>query len=304
MRELREGLGPEVGLMTRFLLYPLLRLLRLLKKNVERLISRGGKISRSEMIEEELQTLIDDGIQVGAMDKEDEKLLHSVIEFGDTLAREVMVPRVDMVAIELDTPVEKVLETVVEVGHTRLPVYREKVDQVVGILHSKDLLHVWQSGKKDASIRELLRPVIFLPEDERISVLLREMKKVRTHLAIVVDEFGGVSGLLTLEDLVEEIIGEVEDEFDRGESLFEEEEEGWLVDSRMGLFALAEKLDLPEALLEKAGSETVGGLMGELLGRLPGAGEGVSFGKYFFQVAKTDGRRVVKVKIREQPCAE
>lgn len=304
MREPREGLGPEVGLVTRFLLYPLLRLLRLLKKNIERLISRGGKISRSEMIEEELQTLIDDGIQVGAMDKEDEKLLHSVIEFGDTLAREVMVPRVDMVAVELDAPVEKVLETVIEVGHTRLPVYREKVDEVVGILHSKDLLHVWQSGKKDASIRELLRPVIFLPEDERISVLLREMKKVRTHLAIVVDEFGGVSGLLTLEDLVEEIIGEVEDEFDRGESLFEEGEEGWLVDSRMGLFALAEKLDLPESLLEKAGSETVGGLMGELLGRLPSAGEEVSFGKYLFQVAKTDGRRVVKVKIREQPCVE
>jgi magnesium and cobalt transporter len=304
MRETREGLGPDVGQITRFLLYPLLRLLRMLKKIVERLISRGGKISRSEMIEEELQTLIDDGIQVGAMDKEDEELLHSVIEFGDTLAREVMVPRMDMVAIELDTPVEKVLETVVEVGHTRLPVYRKKVDHVVGILHSKDLLNVWQSGKEDSSIRELLRPVIFLPEDERISVLLREMKKLRTHLAIAVDEFGGVAGLLTLEDLVEEIIGEVEDEFDHRENLFQEEDEGWLVDSRMGLFALAEKINLPESLLEKARSETVGGLMGELLGRLPRAGEEVSFGRYLFQVAKTDGRRVVKVKIREQSCAE
>ncbi len=304
MKTTREESVPDVGLATRFLLYPLLQLLRILKKNVERLISRDGKISRSDMIEEELQALIDDGIQVGAMDREDEKLLHSVIEFGDTLAREVMVPRVDMVAIELDTPVEKVLATVIEVGHTRLPVYREKVDQVVGILHSKDLLHVWQSGKEDASIRELLRPVIFLPEDERISVLLREMKQVRTHLAVVVDEFGGVAGLLTLEDLVEEIIGEVEDEFDRGENLFQERDEGWLVDSRMGLLALAEKLDLPESRLEKAGSETVGGLMGELLGRLPRAGEEVSFGKYLFQVAKTDGRRVVKVNIREQSCAE
>jgi len=289
------------GAVTRWILYPALKMLRFLKRSVERLIQDREKVSRSEMIEEELQSIIDEGMEEGVMDKEDEELLHSVIEFGDTLAREVMVPRMDMVAIELGTPLAEVLETVIGVGHTRLPVFRDSIDGIVGILHSKDLLKVWQSGKENTSIKELLRPVIFFPEDERISVLLREMKRARTHLAVAVDEFGGTAGIITLEDLMEEIVGEVEDEFDRGEEeLIQKKDEGWLVDSRLGLWELAEKLAIPDSLMETTESETVGGLVGELLGRLPRAGEEVPFGNYFFRVGKTDGRRVVTVQVRER----
>jgi CBS domain containing-hemolysin-like protein len=289
------------GILTRWVLYPLLKLLRAMKRSVERLIREMEKISPSEMIEEELQTLIDEGMQEGVMDKEDEELLHSVIEFGDTLVREVMVPRMDMVAIDLGTPLAEVLETVIRVGHTRLPVHRDGIDQIVGVLHSKDLLKVWHSGKENMSLKEVLRPVIFFPDDGRISALLREMKRDRTHLAVAVDRFGGTAGLVTLEDLVEEIIGEVEDEFDRGEEdLFQKQEDGWMVDSRLGIRDLAEKLAIPEELLENAESETVGGLVGELLGRLPRAGEEVPFGGYRFRVAKTDGRRVLKVQVRER----
>lgn len=289
------------GYVARFVLYPILGLLRFLKRNVERKIQEHEQVSPSDMIEQELQSLIDEGKLEGVMDTEDEELLHSVIEFGDTLAREVMVPRMDMTAIELGTPFGAVLAELVEVGHTRLPVYRDSMDSIVGILHSKDLLRVWRDGKDQVPVRELLRPVIFFPENERISVLLREMKRVRTHLAIIVDEFGGTAGLITLEDLVEEIIGEVEDEFDAGEEeLVQAREDGWLVDSRVGLWELAEKIGMNDGLVGKAGSETVGGLMGELLGRLPRAGEEVAFGRFLLRVAQTDGRRVVKVQIREQ----
>jgi magnesium and cobalt transporter len=294
-----EAVHKEKGLVTRIVLVPLLKLLRSLKRNVERMIQRLDKVPPSEMIEEELQSLIDEGMQEGVMDKEDEELLHSVIEFGDTLVREVMVPRMDMVTLELGTELSDVRENIIRVGHTRVPVYRDTIDQIVGVLHSKDLIKVWQSGREGISISSLLRPVIFIPGSERISDLLREMKRTRTHLAVVVDEFGGTGGLITLEDIVEEIIGEVEDEFDRGEEeLIRETDGGWLVDTRIGMWELAEKLGIREADLKGIESETVGGLMGELLGRLPRPGEEVPFHEYLFRVAKTDGRRVVKVQIR------
>lgn len=296
----REGSASRGrGFLARFVLYPLLGTLRFLKRSVERMIQEREKVSPSDMIEQELQSVIDEGKLEGVMDTEDEELLHSVIEFGDTLAREVMIPRMDMVAVEITTPFAEVLKEAVEMGHTRLPVFRDSIDSVVGILHSKDLLKVWRDGRSDVSLRELLRPVIFFPENERISVLLREMKRVRTHMAVIVDEFGGTGGLITLEDLVEEIIGEVEDEFDSEEQLVQQREDGWIVDSRVGLGELAEKVGIDEGALKSSGSETVGGLMSELLGRLPRAGEEVSFDRFLFRVAQTDGRRVVKVQLRE-----
>lgn len=296
---MNEETSHERGFVTRQLLVPLLNVLKFLKRVVERAIQRWEKVSPSEMIEEELQSLIDEGKQEGVMDKEDEELLHSVIDFGETLAREVMVPRMDVVALELGSDLSEVRETIIKVGHTRVPVYKNTIDHIVGILHSKDLIKVWQSGEKRTSIRALLRPVIFIPGSEKISDLLREMKKTRTHLAIVVDEFGGTAGLITLEDIIEEIIGEVEDEFDSGEEeLVREIAGGWVVDARIGIWELAEKLRIPEKKLEGIESETVGGLMGELLGRLPGPGEEVPFHDYQLRVAKTDGRRVVRIHVR------
>ena len=287
------------GFITRLFLAPILRFLKFLKRVVERAIQRWEKVSPSEMMEEDLQSLIDEGKQEGVMDKEDEELLHSVIDFGDTLAREVMVARMDMVALDLGTELNEVLDNIIKVGHTRVPVYKGTIDHIVGILHSKDMIKVWQSGEERTSIKALLRPVIFIPGSEKISDLLREMKRTRTHLAIVVDEFGGTGGLITLEDIVEEIIGEVEDEFDQGEEeLVKETDGGLLVDTRVGIWELAERLGIAEKSLDVIESETVGGLMGELLGRLPGPGEEVPFHDHLLRVAKTDGRRVVKVQVR------
>ena len=213
--------------------------------------------------------------------------------------REVMIPRMDMVALDSGTSLEEVLATVIKVGHTRLPVYRKDIDHIVGILHAKDLLKVWQSGKTDISTEELLRPVIFFSEDRMISVLLREIKKSRTHLAIIVDEFGGTAGMITLEDLVEEIIGEVSDEFDGEEGeLVRKIDEGWMVDARTGLRVLEEELDLPDDTMKKGEAETVGGLMTELLGRQPRSGDELEVEGCLFRVVETDGRRIRRLLVR------
>lgn len=285
-----------VGRLTRLLVLPLVRLLGALKRALERLVSRRGNVSREDMIEEELDSVITEGRAAGVIDQGDEELLKSVIEFGDTLVREVMVPRIDMGCFEIATPLPEVLAAVVRRGHSRWPVYRESVDHVAGILHAKDLLKVWHAGKREAPLAELLRPVIFVPENQRISALLREFKKRRTHMAIVLDEFGGTAGLVTLEDLVEEIIGEVADEFEAGQApTVREVEGGWLLDSRASLAVLAEHLGVPEEDLAARESETVGGLVSELLGRLPRAGDEARLGGWTLRVADTDGRRILRI---------
>jgi CBS domain containing-hemolysin-like protein len=290
------------GRLTRLVVLPIVKALGALKRALERIASRRGNVSRSEMIEEELDSVISEGMAEGVIDKGDEELLRSVIEFGDTLVREVMVPRIDMAAFEIATPLSRVLAEVVRLGHSRWPVYRESVDHVVGILHAKDLLQVWQRGEREADLERLLRPVIFVPENQRISNLMREFKKRRTHLAIVLDEFGGTAGLVTLEDLVEEIIGEVADEFEQREAdPVTAVEGGWLVDSRTSLAQLGERLGIPEEDLAAHESETAGGLVSELLGRLPRAGDEARFDGWILRVADTDGRRILRILVVRAP---
>jgi putative hemolysin len=291
-----------VGRLTRLLVLPLVRGLGWLKRALERHVSRRGNVPRSEMIEEELESVITEGRASGVMDQTDEELLKSAIEFGDTLVREVMVPRIDMGILELGTPLAGVIEAVVRRGHSRWPVYRDSVDHVVGIFHAKDLLRVWQGGVAEPPLQGLLRPVIFVPENQHISVLLRDFKKRRTHMAIVLDEFGGTAGLVTLEDLVEEIIGEVADEFEAGQAEpVRAVEGGWLIDSRASLGVLGERLGVPEAELEGRESETVGGLVSELLGRLPRAGDEAALGPWALRVADTDGRRILRILAVRRP---
>ncbi len=285
-----------VGRLTRLVVLPLVRGLGLLKRALERLVSRRGHVPRSEMIEEELESVITEGRAAGVMDQSDEDLLKSVIEFGDTLVREVMVPRIDLGALELGTTLPEVLEVIVGRGYSRWPVYRESVDHVVGIVHAKDLLRVCRSESGGSPLEGLMRPAIFVPENQRVSVLLRDFKKRRTHMAIVLDEFGGTAGLVTLEDLVEEIIGEVADEFESGQAeSIRAVEGGWLIDSRASLELLGERLGIPEEELAGRQSETVAGLVSELLGRLPRAGDEAPLGAWVLRVADTDGRRILRI---------
>ncbi|MET0385373.1 MAG: hemolysin family protein, partial [Polyangiales bacterium] len=238
------------------------------------------------------------------------ELLRSVIEFGDTVVREVMVPRTSMIAIEINTPLDEVVQLIIAQGHSRYPVYRDRIDQIEGMLYAKDLFRLTRDGQAPrGKLDELIRrPVFFTAQSQKISVLLRQMQARRVHLAIVVDEFGGTSGMITLEDIVEEIVGEIRDEHDRDESPVRQiGPDRYLANADVSLYDLAEitGLSLPE---EARTYESLGGMLIDLAGRVPKSGDSVEIGGHEMIVRAADERRVSRVEVvkRKQlpPAAE
>ena len=168
----------------------------------------------AQMTEDELKTWVESDQEEGGLEREERQMIYSIFQFGDTLAREIMVPRMDVLAFEVTTSLTQAAKAFTQSGHSRVPVYENDIDNIIGLLYAKDLLHVVQNGRKRASLRELLRPAYFVPDTKKADALLTEMQAQRIHMAIVVDEYGGVAGLVTLEDIIEEIIGEIQDEYD------------------------------------------------------------------------------------------
>jgi CBS domain containing-hemolysin-like protein len=245
--------------------------------------------------EAEILTLLSIGEKEGVLEKQEREMITGVLEFTDATVAEVMVPRVDMVAAECGKTVEEMVTFAEEAGHSRIPVYRETVDNIVGVLYTKDLLKGIAEGKEQEKVEGLLREAYFVPENKRLVDLLKEFQKKRMHLALVVDEYGGTSGLVTLEDLLEEIVGEIRDEYDTEEPLFRRIDAQTLrVDARIGLEELSELLgtELPEGEYQ-----TLGGLVMDLAGRVPKEGESVRYGHLEFVVEKVLRRRILNVKI-------
>jgi len=177
--------------------------------------------------EDELKTMVDAGQQEGVLEQEERKMIYSVFQLGDTLTREIMVPRIDMLAVEEHTPLAEALDVLLESGYTRVPVYRETVDNIIGLLYAKDLLRVWREGNADTkSLQGLLRDAYFVPEAKKVVELLEEMQGRRVHMTMVVDEYGGIAGLVTMEDIIEEIFGEIQDEYDEEEQPYQLISEG------------------------------------------------------------------------------
>lgn len=235
-----------------------------------------------------------------------ERMLASMARFGHTLVREIMVPRIDMVALEVQTSVEEALDTFIQTGFSRLPVYRGTIDHIVGLLYAKDLLPVWQAGKQVPSLEPLLRPAYFVPEAKRVDQLLAEMQARHIHMAIVVDEYGGVAGLVTLEDIVEEILGEIQDEYDRPvEALYQRlSESEYLLSGRLDLDDFNALFDL-HLDKEEVGAETLSGLIYGAIGRVPQGGEQVQVEDWLLTVEKVEGRRIAWVRARRlAPDAE
>jgi CBS domain containing-hemolysin-like protein len=231
----------------------------------------------------------------GHEDTDEQKLMSSVFEFGDTRVREVMIPRIDMVAVNRRTGFSEILDVIVEGGHSRVPVFDESIDKIVGVIHTKDLL-----GKtldvEEVSLEDLMREVYFVPETKMIDELLSEFKKRKIHIAIVVDEYGGTAGLITLEDVLEELVGDIQDEFDAEEELIQRQgEDAVLCNSRVRLDDLNEALglDLPERDVD-----TLGGFLYEMVGRVPRVGEVFSRGELEFRVHSVVGQRIDKVLIK------
>ena len=177
-------------------------------------INQEGSVTETELI-----SMVEVGQEEGLLEQEEQKMIVSIFRLGDTLAREIMVPRIDILAFEADTPIDQALDALKQFGHSRVPVYKDTVDNVQGLLYAKDLLGIWREGKQNVSLIEHLRPAYFVPEAKKVDELLAELQAERVHMAIVVDEYGGVAGIVTLEDIVEEIVGEIRDEYDQAEEM-------------------------------------------------------------------------------------
>ncbi|HEY8807740.1 MAG TPA: hemolysin family protein [Candidatus Limnocylindria bacterium] len=252
--------------------------------------------------EEDIKAVIETGEEQGVLDVEERDMLHSVFALGDKQVHEVMVPRTDIVAIDVNTAPQEVLESVVSAGHSRIPVYEGSSDQIIGVLYVKDLFRRLARGEKDVTVRPFLRPAQFVPETKKVDDLLREMQKDKVHIAIVVDEYGGTAGLVTIEDIVEEIVGEIRDEYDvERELVLPVSENEAVMDARVPFAEVQETfgIDSPEGVDE---FDTLGGFVTHELGRLPKAGETVQRNGVKFVVESVDGRRVGRVRVIREPA--
>jgi CBS domain containing-hemolysin-like protein len=250
--------------------------------------------------EEEIKTVVDAGEEGGVLEQEEKEMIYSIFEFGDTLAREVMVPRIDVVAIDAATPLTEAADMVIQATHSRVPVYQDTIDNVVGVLYAKDLLRVLRAGDLSVPLTQIVRPAYFVPEAKKVNELMEELQKRRVNVAIVVDEYGGMAGLVTIEDILEEIVGEIQDEYDAGEEpMFRQEADGeYVFDARAMLDDVSQLLGVP---LSAESYDTLGGFLYAQFGKVPVAGEQLRFDGLVIQVLNVSGRRIGKVRIRREP---
>ncbi|MBN1136189.1 MAG: HlyC/CorC family transporter [Anaerolineae bacterium] len=255
----------------------------------------------SIVTEEEIKTLVDAAEEEGVIEEDEKEMISSIFELGDTLARQVMVPRMDVTALEVTTPMLEALDRIMQAGYSRVPIYEETIDNVIGVLYAKDLLPYLRDGRIDVPIKSILRPAYFVPETKRASDLLPDLQQRRVHMAIIVDEYGGMAGLVTIEDVLEEIVGEIHDEYDVEEMFVELAGEGeYLMDARVDLDDLNR---LMASSLPTEESDTLGGFIYAELGRVPTVGDRVQFEDLSLTVESVAGRRIQKVRVRRLPQA-
>jgi CBS domain containing-hemolysin-like protein len=249
--------------------------------------------------ENEIRALAQVASDEEQIEEEEKELIHSIFEFGDTIVREVMRPRPDIVAVEADKTLRDVQALVLRHGFSRIPVFQEDLDNVVGFVFAKDVLKALYQGQADMPLTDIVRPAHFVPESKKVADLLREMQQEKFHIALVTDEYGSVSGLVTLEDLLEELVGEITDEYDREEPPVVDLGNGaYRVDGRLGIDEVNELLDTE---LPDEEWDSVGGLMLGLLGSIPEQGEEVTYQDLVFKAEKVNGRRIAKVLITRKP---
>ncbi len=256
---------------------------------------------RTFVSEEEIKHLVKEGRDQGVLDQTEMELIHSVFEFSETPVKKVMVPRPKIFALDITTPPGEVERLMVEGGFSRIPVFEDSVDNVVGLVYVKDALRLLEK-RQPVVIRKILHPAHFVPETKKVGALLKELQKRRTHMAVVIDEHGSVTGLVTLEDLLEEIVGEIQDEYDWEERPVEKLRDGSLVvDGTVSATDLRQTYEVP--IPESAEFETVAGFMLDALGAMPKGGEVVTMGDYRLTVVDVERNRICRVKIEKAPSA-
>jgi len=277
-----------------WLLHPLVVALSAITNSLVRLMGGQMKHRGPFVTEEELRLLVNVGEEEGVLEEGETDMIHSIFEFADTTVREVMIPRIDMVTLESDATVDEAVDVALQGGFSRIPVYEETIDNIIGVLFTKDMLKQLREDHNSLPIRELVRPAYFVPETKKLDDLLREIRQ-RTHMAIVVDEYGSVAGLVTIEDLVEEIVGDIQDEYDREENLYEQVTQyEYIFDAKINLDEFNELMDTD---LENEDYETLGGFLLGQLDKIPVPGDTITYKNLTFTVLTTRGLRITKVKV-------
>jgi putative hemolysin len=253
----------------------------------------GAQSNDTNPLEEEIKTLAESGEETGQLESEERDLIHSVFEFADTVAREIMTPRVDLDAMPIKSEPGDVVRVIEETGHSRIPLYADTDDDILGVIHAKDLLGAMAQGRP-VDLPKLMRPILTVPEGKSVRELLGEMRAARTQMAIVQDEFGGTAGVVTIEDIVEELVGDIVDEYDPEEPEIIELDGGWMIQGKAHLDDLNDKIGTE---FESEEFDTVGGFIFGQFGRQPKEGEWIDLDRYRFTVTDTDGRRVSLLRI-------
>lgn len=260
-----------------------------------------GEAPLGSVTDDELKSWMEEGQTKGSLEMGERKMIYSIFHLSDTLCREIMVPRIDVLALEANTVLPEAIQKITSQGHSRVPVYEESIDNITGILYAKDLLKIKLDSAEPASIRLLLRPAYFVPEAKKVDELLREMQEKRVHLAVVVDEYGGMAGLVTLEDIVEEIVGEIRDEYDASE----EKQYEQVGDNEYVFSGRIDVEDVNEILnthLTREVADTLGGFIYGEIGRVPVEGEQVEVEGWTLSVEQVLGRRIRRVRVRRTPA--
>jgi CBS domain containing-hemolysin-like protein len=254
---------------------------------------------RKRVTEEEIHELMEASEEEGLLNEEESEMIRAIFTLGETVVREIMVPRTDMACISVDVTTEELLTTIIECGHSRIPVYEGTVDNITGILYAKDLLRYWGNASPGLDFREIARQPFYVPETKNLEELLQEFKVRRVHIAIVIDEYGGTSGLVTIEDLLEQIVGDIQDEHDAEEELVQLQSDGsTVVDARLPIEELEQLFEIE---VEREKFDTVGGLIFYLLGRIPRTGDEVNCCGIRLTVLSAGERRIGKLRAEKLP---
>ncbi|RJP75401.1 MAG: HlyC/CorC family transporter [Candidatus Zixiibacteriota bacterium] len=284
------------------LLKPLTIVLNLLSGGVSR--AMGVERRRLSLSEDEIRALVEVSEGRGALEAEEKEMIQGIFEFSETTVREIMVPRVDIISLPLTANLDDVIRVLKEEGHSRLPIYHDNLDNIAGIIHVKDLLPYMQNGEIKVELADVLRLAHFVPEGKKIDDLLRQFQLEKFHMAIVVDEYGGTAGLVTLEDVLEEIVGEIQDEYDAEIPLFQKLDDNTLLaDARINIWEVNEILG-DRLIPEEEDYDTLGGFIFSLTGNLPRPKESFDYGDLHFVVEELSGKRIGTIRIERRPRLE
>jgi putative hemolysin len=293
-------LGPIVNMFA-VLLFPVIAILTWITGGLARLFRSQTTSLDQQYTEEELRMLIEVGEEQHILEEEETAMIHGVFEFGDTLVREVMRPRIDVAAVAADAPLRDVIDVAMTAGHSRIPMFEESIDNIVGVLYVKDLLRFLLPDQQPINLRDLARPPYFVPESQKVTQVFHGMRTTKVHMAIVLDEYGGTAGVVTIEDLLEEIVGDIQDEYDTEKPDVEPVGDGaYLVDGSVSMGTIDELLEVD---LESDAYDTIAGLVYSQLGAEPTEGQVAVVGPLRATVVEMDGRRVRRVRVERHADA-